>query len=190
MHARENDLATLGARIAADDVTAFRELFDREAGGLMRYATSLLGSRDDVREVVQEGFFRLWRARERLDPATDPARLLYASVRNLARDRLRNRGVEQRTHPRFEPPNVVHAGSLLVEEAGQAELADEIQAAVQRALDLLSEQQREIVVLRWRRQLTYEQIGAELGITPATASAHMQRAIAQIGRLLPRFLNG
>jgi RNA polymerase sigma-70 factor (ECF subfamily) len=187
MHARENDLATLAARIAADDVNAFRELFDREVAGLVRYATSLLGSRDDARDVVQEGFFRVWRARERLDPASDPARLLYAAVRNLARDRLRHRAVEERPHPHFETPHVVHAGSLLVEED---EEAGEIQAAVQRALELLSERQREIVVLRWRRELTYEQIGAELGIAPGTASAHMQRAVAQLRRLLPRFLNG
>ena len=187
MHARENDLATLAARIAADDVNAFRELFDREVAGLVRYATSLLGSRDDARDVVQEGFFRVWRARERLDPASDPARLLYAAVRNLARDRLRHRAVEERPRPHFETPHVVHAGSLLVEED---EDAGEIQAAVQRALELLSERQREIVVLRWRRELTYEQIGAELGIAPGTASAHMQRAVAQLRRLLPRFLNG
>jgi RNA polymerase sigma-70 factor (ECF subfamily) len=187
MQPPENDPATLASRIAANDVNAFRELFDREVAGLVRYATSLLGSRDDGRDVVQEGFFRLWRARERLDPASDPARLLYAIIRNLARDRLRHRAVEERPHPRVETPHVMDAGPLLVEEA---EEADEIQAAVQRALELLSERQREIVVLRWRRQLTYEQIGAELGIAPGTASAHMQRAIAQLKQLLPRFLKG
>jgi RNA polymerase sigma-70 factor (ECF subfamily) len=185
MHAGENDLATLGARIAAGDVTAFRELFDREIGGLVRYATSLLGSRDDAREVVEEGFFRLWRARERLDSTSDPARLLYAAVRDLARDRLRHRAVEERPHS--EPPHVVHTGSLLVEEAGEG---DEIQAAVQRALELMSDRQREILVLRWRRQLTYEQIGAELGMAPGTVSAQMQLAMAQLRRLLPRFLKG
>src|SRR4051794_27180460 len=112
MHARENDLATLGARIAAGDVNAFRELFDREVGGLLRYAMNLLGSRDDAREVVQEGFSRLWRARERLDPASDPARLLYAAVRNLARHRVRHRAGDDRPHPQFEPPDVVQAGPL------------------------------------------------------------------------------
>jgi RNA polymerase sigma-70 factor (ECF subfamily) len=187
MHARENDRPALGARIAAGDVNAFRELFDREIGGLVRYATKLLGSRDDAREVVQEGFFRLWRARERLDPASDPARLLYTAVRNLARDRLRHRAVGERPHPHPEPPHVLHTGSLLVEGA---EEPDEIQAAMQRALELLSEQQRKIVVLRWRRQLSHEQIGAELGIAPGAVSAQMQLVMAQLRRLLPRFLKG
>jgi RNA polymerase sigma-70 factor (ECF subfamily) len=186
MQPREDEAATLAARIAADDMTAFRELFDREVAGLVRYASSLLGSRDDGRDTVQDGFFRFWRARARLDPESDPARLLYAIVRNLARDRLRHRALEERPHPHMETPHIVDAGSLLVDAA---EEADEIQAAVHRALELLSDRQREIVVLRWRRGLTYEQIGTELGIAPGTASAHMQRAIAQLKRLLPRFLS-
>jgi RNA polymerase sigma-70 factor (ECF subfamily) len=186
MQPHDDKAATLASRIAADDVGAFRELFDREVAGLVRYAASLLGSRDDGRDVVQEGFFRLWKARARLDPASDPGRLLYAIIRNLSRDRLRHRVVEERSHPRLEAPHLVESGQLLVEDE---ETADEIHAAVQRALELLSPRQREIVLLRWRRQLTYEQIGAELGIAPGTVSAHMQRAIAQLRQLLPRFLS-
>lgn len=186
MSSREQEPATIAARIAAGEMEAFRELFDRELGGLVRYATSLLGSRDDARDTVQEGFFRLWRARERLTPTSDPTRLLYTIVRNLARDHLRHRAVENRPHPRFETPHIVEVGPLLVETADEA---DEIQAAVLRALETLSARQREIVLLRWRRQLTYEQIAAELGIAPGTASAHMQRAIAQLKRSLPRMLD-
>ena len=55
-----------------------------------------------------------------------------------------------------------------------------------RALEMLSPRQRAIVLLRWKRRLTYEQIGAELGIAPGTASAHMQRAIGQLKALVPR----
>lgn len=176
---------TFGDRIAAGDVHAFRELFDREVAGLVRYATGALGSREDARDAVQESFLRLWQTRARLDAGSDPVRLLYTIVRNLARDRLRHRAVEQRPHPHLETPHIVQAGPLLTDEKDEA---DEIQAAVQRALETLSPRQREIVLLRWRRQLTYEQIGAELGIAPGTASAHMQRAIGQLKTLLPRLL--
>jgi RNA polymerase sigma-70 factor (ECF subfamily) len=176
---------TFGARIAAGDVHAFRELFDREVAGLVRYATGALGSREDARDAVQESFLRLWQTRARLDTESDPVRLLYTIVRNLARDRLRHRAVEQRPHPQLETPQLIQSGSLDLEES---EAVGEIEAAVQRALETLSPRQREIVLLRWRRQLTYEQIGAELGIAPGTASAHMQRAIGQLKALLPRLL--
>ncbi len=185
MHSGEGRPMTFGSKIAAGDMHAFRELFDREVAGLVRYATGALGSREDARDAVQESFLRLWQTRARLDEESDPVRLLYTIVRNLARDRLRHRAVEQRPHPHMETPHIVQAGPLLADEKEQA---DEIQAAVQRALETLSPRQREIVLLRWRRQLTYEQIGAELGIAPGTASAHMQRAIGQLKALLPRLL--
>jgi len=181
MHSGESQPLTFGSRIAAGDMHAFRELFDREVAGLVRYATGALGSREDARDAVQESFLRLWQTRARLEPESDPVRLLYTIVRNLSRDRLRHRAVEQRPHPHLETPHIVQAGPHPAEEKDQA---DEVQAAVQRALERLSPRQREIVLLRWRRHLTYEQIGAELGIAPGTAAAHMQRAIGQLKALL------
>lgn len=181
MHPGESPAATLAAKIAAGDARAFREFYNREGAGLIRYATGLLGSREEARDATQEAFFRLWQNRARLDPNTDPARLLYTILRNLARDRLRHQAVERRPHPHLEMSHVVPAGSLLAEEG---EEPDELQATIQRALETLSPRQKEIVLLRWRRQLTYDQIGAELGIAPSTASAHMQRAIAQLKVLL------
>jgi RNA polymerase sigma-70 factor, ECF subfamily len=185
MSAGEIPPATLAARIAAGQTQALQELFNREAAGVIRYATGILGSREDARDAAQEAFFRLWQNRARLDANADPARLLYTIVRNLARDRLRHRAVEQRPHPLLETPHVVPAGPLLAEEG---EDTDDLQAVIQRALETLSPRQREIVLLRWKRRLTYEQIGAELGIAPGTASTHMQRAIGQLKLLLPRLL--
>jgi RNA polymerase sigma-19 factor, ECF subfamily len=176
---------TFAARIAAGDVHAFRELFDREVSALVRYATGALGSREDARDAVQESFLRLWQTRARLEPESDPVRLLYTIVRNLSRDRLRHQALERRPHPYLEAPNLVQPGPLPTEDS---EEVSELERAVQRALETLSPRQREIVLLRWRRQLTYEQIGAELGIAPGTASAHMQRAIGQLRALLPRLL--
>jgi len=183
MRPGESPRPTLAAKIAAGDAYAFRDFYNREAPGLIRYATGMLGSREEARDAAQETFFRLWRNRAGLDPDSDPARFLYTILRNLARDRLRHRAVEQRPHPHLEMSHVVQAGPLLADEG---EELDDLQIAVQRALEALSPRQKEIVLLRWRRQLTYEQIGAELGIAPSTASAHMQRAIAQLKLLLSR----
>jgi RNA polymerase sigma factor (sigma-70 family) len=181
MHTGESPPPSLALRIAAGDAVAFREFFNREVTGLIRYATGLLGSREEARDLAQESFFRLWQAREGLDPSLNPARFLYTILRNLARDRLRHHAVEQRPHPHLELSDVVQAGPLLPDES---EHPDDLQILVQQALETLSPRQREIVLLRWRRHLTYEQIGTELGIAPSTVSAHMQRAIAQLKLLL------
>jgi RNA polymerase sigma-70 factor (ECF subfamily) len=185
MDAGNEQPVPLGVRLAQSDPHAFTELFRREAAGMVRYASALLGSREDARDVVQDAYFRLWEHRDRLQPDSDPVRLLFTIVRNLSRDRLRHRAVEQRPHPRFEIDHVVEAGPLLAQDADEP---DEIQAAVQRALETLSPRQRQIVLLRWHRQLTYEEIAGELGIAPGTASAHMQRAVAHLKRILGGWL--
>src|SRR5215207_10433711 len=120
MHAGEGSATSLASRIAAGHAQAFREFFDREAPGLIRYATALLGSREDARDAAQESFFRLWQHRDRLDASTDPARLLYTIVRNLARDRLRHREVERRPYPHFETPHAIPAAPLLSEQGEDA----------------------------------------------------------------------
>jgi RNA polymerase sigma-70 factor (ECF subfamily) len=181
----DDRLPELAVRIAAEDVNAFQTLFEREAAGLVRYASGLLGSREDAKDAVQDAFLRFWMHRRRLQPDTDPVRLLFTIVRNLARDRLRRMAVEQRPHPRFEGGHIVEAGPLL---APDGEEPDELQAAVLRALESLSPRQRQVVLLRWRRHLTYEEIAGELGIAPGTASAHMQRAIAQLKQSLAGLL--
>lgn len=63
---------------------------------------------------------------------------------------------------------------------------DERVEAVLRALQTLSPRQQEILLLRWRHQLTYEQIGAKLGIAPGTVSAHIQRARGQLRQALSK----
>lgn len=176
MCVREGQPPTLAARIAADDEHAFRQLFDREAAGLVRHVARMLGTREEAREVAQESFFRLWQSRHRLAGCAEPARLLFTIARNLARDRLRHRAVERRTGGALERACAVDT-DLLGNEGSER---DELITIVERALKRLSPRQREILLLRWRRQLTYGQIAAELGIAPGTASAHMQRAIAHL----------
>ena len=43
MHTRESDLATMAVRIAADDVNAFRELFDRVPWSIERLRCTKTG---------------------------------------------------------------------------------------------------------------------------------------------------
>lgn len=174
MHPGDTPPATLAARITAGHAPAFREFFNREVAGLIRYATSIIGSREGARDAARETFVRLWHFRARLDPAADPARLLYTIVRNLARDQLRDAAAE--LGPKRAEPILVEGGRE----------ADDPQEAMQRVLESLTRPQREIVLLRWHRHLTYEQIGVQLQIAPGTASAHMQRAMEQLKGLFPR----
>jgi RNA polymerase sigma-70 factor (ECF subfamily) len=172
----------LAAELAAGNAEAFQELVRREGPELIRYGTAILFSREAARDAAQETFNRLWQERARLTPDTHLVRLLRTIIRSLARDRLGHRKTEPGPAPSLDPLHLLQARPLFPEADDEG---GDIQTAMQRALDSLSRRQREILILRWNHRLTYEQIGAKLGVSPGTASAHMQRAIAHLRILLP-----
>ena len=59
------DDATLVARVRSGDTAAYEELFRTYYPGLLRFATTLVGSDDDGEELVQDIFARVWSAHER-----------------------------------------------------------------------------------------------------------------------------
>lgn len=58
--------------------------------------------------------------------------------------------------------------------------------AVWDAVDQLPERQRAVIYLRYRADLTFEQIGEVLGIAPVSARSHASRAVDRLGSLLSR----
>ncbi|MBK8979064.1 MAG: sigma-70 family RNA polymerase sigma factor [Planctomycetes bacterium] len=59
---------------------------------------------------------------------------------------------------------------------------DERQAWIRLALELLGSEDREVIKLREWDELTFEQIGARLEITPAAARMRYQRALPRLAR--------
>src|SRR5438105_2090630 len=56
------------ARLAkAGDAASFAMLVDRHAGACLRFATRMLGSREDAEEAAQDAFWRAHRALDRYD---------------------------------------------------------------------------------------------------------------------------
>ena len=70
--------------LAAGDSCAFGVLYDRLAGRLYRVAVSMLGSREDAEDAVQDVFISLVRSRTRLAEVRDLEAYLFASLRRAA----------------------------------------------------------------------------------------------------------
>jgi RNA polymerase sigma-70 factor (ECF subfamily) len=62
--------------------------------------------------------------------------------------------------------------------------ARETAAAIERAVDALSRRQREVLLLRWHQQASYDEIAETLGISPKTVAIHVGRAIQRLRELL------
>ncbi len=188
LEAEEPDpTAGLAWQLGAGDVAAFKGLFDAHFDRLYRYVYRYLQSAEEAQDVVHDVFLRMWRQRRQIGIERDLRSYLYATARNHALDRLKRRRVERRWWEREAAALAAGEEHLAPDPDSELE-ARELAAAIQRAIDTLPRRQREVMQLRWQAQLSYEEIGRVLTISPKTVAIHLTRALQHLRDMLPGFL--
>ena len=119
---------------AADDWTRW---LDEHGPALVLFARQWAPDQAAAEDVVQEAFLRFWRSRHN---AVDPAAYLYTCVKHCALDWLRGRRRREQREEAAARPEAWHDDRLF---AGPLE-QDERRAAIEAALCLLPEVQREV----------------------------------------------
>ncbi|MBW3596487.1 MAG: sigma-70 family RNA polymerase sigma factor [Planctomycetes bacterium] len=133
----------------------------RYEGSLIRYAAQFTGDADRARDVVQDAFLRLCREdRARVDGHL--AQWLFTVCRNRALDVQRK---EKRMKTITESQAAAHP-DLGREQDRRLEQQDSLEQ-VERVLSTLSENQQEVVRLKFQGGLSYREISevTELSVT-------------------------
>jgi len=146
------------ALYAAGDAQAARELARRFLPRTLAYARRMLGDAAEAEDVAQEAMLRLWRmAPGWRSGEAQVSTWLWRVVANLCTDRLRRRrGVGLDTVPDPEDPSPTALQGLVA--ANRA-------AALETALALLPDRQRQAVVLRHLEDLPNPEIADIMGIS-------------------------
>jgi RNA polymerase sigma-70 factor (ECF subfamily) len=145
---------------------------------LLLMARQWTRSASDAEDVVQEAFVRFWRHQRHLPGS--PLALLATSIRRCAWDFARR---ETRRTAREQAVVAPLDDDSWFEPAPTAE-GGERQAALEAALRRLPENQREVLVLKIWQELTFEQIGEALGLSPNTAASRYRYALAALRKAL------
>ena len=147
------------------------ELFARYSSPLLRFTARMLGDRWEAEEVTQEVFLKVISRAGQYDGRAPVSSWLFAIAANACRDRLRSparRGVPlDDASPFFSVPAPAESWLLAKERAG----------AVRRALDLLSPEQREALVLARWHEMPYAEVARTLGITEGAVKTRVFRAM-------------
>jgi RNA polymerase sigma-70 factor, ECF subfamily len=180
--AGDSDDAALLERIRHGDTAGAEELFERYAAALLRFSDRMLSDRETAEEVTQEVFVKVISRAHQFDGRASVASWLFAIAANACRDRRRR---DRRAA--VVPLDAV--GELPAQSAGiEARIAGrERRAAVRQALESLSTEQREALVLARYHGLPYAEIARVLGISVGAVKTRIFRAIET---LKTRFARG
>ena len=160
---------TLSDRAADGDVRAF-EVLVRRYGPLMRvYASRILGSNDEMDDVVQESFITAWQQLPTLENGAAVKSWLMRIVSRKSVDRVRARRRHLDIDLTDPPAPAQHSPDRLAEAGSQAE-------ALTRALAALPEDQRRCWMLRELAECSYGDIAAELELPVTTVRGLLARA--------------
>ena len=157
------------AQILAGDPEAFGILIRRYEGGLLRYATRMLGAPDAAADAVAEGLVRAYR---HLATCRDPSRLkswLYRIIGNRCRSHLARRSASDLSLD--DAPPIADAS----DNEAATERAEQL-AQVERALETLSPEKREAFLLKHVEGMSYEEMAAVTGERIPTLKMRVHRA--------------
>jgi RNA polymerase sigma-70 factor (ECF subfamily) len=171
-------------RFNAGDQAAFAEIVTRYRAKMHQVALGLLRNHADAEEIAQDTFIRAHRSLALFRGESSLAAWLHCITLNLARNRYwyflrRHRHVTQSLDQTINTESQTTYADLIASPAsGPAREATqrEFSALAAANMDRLSSSQREILLLRNVRQLTYREISRLLGINVGTVKSRVARA--------------
>ena len=159
-------------RVAAGDRTALDGLVDRHAAAVHRYVRSLTSDADRAEDALQETFIAAWRSAGTFRGDGSARSWLLTIARNAVHRQRRRRAGEPAEHEDL---------SALAREAGWGRTPAfsrrlEARDLVERAMEGLSPEDREILILRDAEGTSGEEAAEMLGITLAAQKSRLHRA--------------
>jgi RNA polymerase sigma-70 factor (ECF subfamily) len=178
-HGREDREQAILRELRAGDRRNLGRLVDRYGEELMGYLTAILGRREAAEDAFQETWVKVMERIDRHRPGRAFAPWLFRIARNGAYDRLRRArrwrwfrlGPARDDEPAHEP---VAPGDT----AGAAVARSTADALLKH----LDPGQRELLWMRYRSELSYEEIAAALALPVGTVKSRVSRALHRLAR--------
>ena len=167
-HAEEIGLVR---RSLSGDQQAYAQLMQRYAGAVFNVAYRMLGNAQDAEDASQEIFLRAYTRLESFDQARRFSTWLLSIASNYCIDRLRRQRLAWLTLD--DVAFTLASGERGPE--GRALDAEE-RDMVQRALMRLSDTYRQVMVLRYWHDMSYDEIAQATGLPESTIKTRLFRA--------------
>lgn len=162
--------------------SAFEQIVGRYQRPVISLIARITGDRTQAEDLAQETFVKAFRNLAAFDTTRRLSSWLFRIAHNTAIDAMR------RSRPRTASTDAIPIASGPGEPAAppgpDPVERQELGRALEAALAELRSDQRAAIVLRYENGLSFDEIGAVLGVPEATARSHVHRARKDLARLL------
>ena len=177
----------LVARSRGGDLESFNQLILRWERPIYALAYRVIGRDDEARDVCQEAFLRAFRALPGFKGQAKFSSWLYRITLNLCRDWIRR----HRRAPVSQMPEDMDPMELAA-EVGPVETIEDLAArreltlVVEKAMELLPEEQRTAIILKEYHGLTFQEIADLQGCPLSTVKTRLYQGLTVLRRQLER----
>ena len=179
----ESDAELTGQILAGSD-TAARELVRRYERPVYNLIVRMVRDPALAEDLAQETFVKAFRHLASYDPGYKFANWILRIAHNTAIDYLRQpRPVLSSLDEQVEQGGVRAADSTSPTPFAEAE-RKELAGALDQAIDRLRPEYREVVVLRYQEDLSYEEIAEMTDLPVGTVKSHLHRARAELAEMM------
>ena len=161
--------AMLVRRVLEGDTAAFTILVDRHAAACTRFATRMLGNREDAEDATQESFLRAYRSLARYEERQAFRTWLFQILVNRCRTAAVRRQRRQRMF-------LVDDSAVAAASVRPSADTNDLRAELQRAIESLDPEQREAFLLKHVEQLSYDEMAAATGVGVSALKMRVKRA--------------
>ncbi|HET9626322.1 MAG TPA: RNA polymerase sigma factor [Kofleriaceae bacterium] len=176
----------LMVRYQQGEVRAFEVLLTRHRRPVYNYILRFIGDKETAEDLLQEAFMRVIRGAEAYKRQAKFTTWLYTIARNLCVDQTRRR--KHRKHASLDAPMDASddAGTLLDVLPSNEMASDrktvnkQLYATMQRAIDTLGEEQREVFLMREFLDMPFKEIAEVVGVPENTVKSRMRYALEKL----------
>ncbi len=166
--------------IGRGDIEAFESLVKRYQSPLLSFITRYLGDQFMAEDLTQEVFLRIYRAAPRFQAKSKVSTWIFHIAYNVVLTEMDRRKRHQDVYE-----SLYRSGEQRVEQSHANPLERyEQEEEVMSALGQLPENQRAAMLLRINEGLSYQQVGAVLGVSIQSVESLLFRARTRLRELL------
>ncbi len=158
------------------DTSVLSRIYDEYGARLYHYLLAMLRSKDDAEDVLQILFMRLAHRQKRLGNVKNLTGYLFASARNEAIRFIRKSNRRREVMEDFK--NIA-----LLESGNDEKISPDEVDRINRALTMLPQHQREVIVLKVYEGLNFREIARVTKTFPNTVASRYRYGVEKLRNL-------